>query len=436
MTSVGKGISEMVEEGEAGSTELLEALIHHGNSKKQGSAFLEKLYEILMNEEYNDFISWCGDGKSILIKKVEDFSQIVLPKYYKHNNFQSFVRQLNMYNFTKTSHDANRREFMQPFFRKGKRNFLPLISRKTQKSIRSFDSALENIETSDLYEVVSSNNEILQGKPLSRSKSVDRDKVIVRESSLWEVIHELKTRVDALEKKLYQLSNGEICPQSNVRNKTSFVHNNNNPARVFSCTTLNSENKRHHPSNCFNNCHDGNYSTKKMRSNSEKSDSTVSSLYFEDDSIISIMKPRSRSTSDSSIESLQSMNSSWKPRVKRGVDAILSAAEILHDSLPLREEAKKIVQKDSSIDHTQSTINPPLSNAIQMRPSVKKRKSYLNNSSSADQSVANDSKQVEGNDSQSDSSASPLYFQNSSGDNFHKMSRSSTSSLYPMSEKK
>lgn len=61
---------------QAGSTEFLEALIHHGNSKKQGSAFLEKLYEILMNEEYESFISWCADGKSILIKKVEDFSQV------------------------------------------------------------------------------------------------------------------------------------------------------------------------------------------------------------------------------------------------------------------------------------------------------------------------------------------------------------------------
>ena len=71
---------------QAGSTEFLEALIHHGNSKKQGSAFLEKLYEILMNDEYEHFISWCEDGKSILIKKVEDFSQVMNVWMHNHTN--------------------------------------------------------------------------------------------------------------------------------------------------------------------------------------------------------------------------------------------------------------------------------------------------------------------------------------------------------------
>jgi hypothetical protein len=38
-----------------------------------------------------------------------------------------------MYNFSKTSHDANWREFKQPLFRKGQRNLLCLITRKTQQ---------------------------------------------------------------------------------------------------------------------------------------------------------------------------------------------------------------------------------------------------------------------------------------------------------------
>lgn len=48
-----------------------------------------------------------------------------------------------MYNFTKTSHDANWREFKQPLFRKNKRDLLPLIMRKTQATNSSKDSAAE-----------------------------------------------------------------------------------------------------------------------------------------------------------------------------------------------------------------------------------------------------------------------------------------------------
>ena len=44
--------------------------------RRPGSAFLEKLYDILEDERYEEYISWCSDGTSILIKKVEEFSQV------------------------------------------------------------------------------------------------------------------------------------------------------------------------------------------------------------------------------------------------------------------------------------------------------------------------------------------------------------------------
>lgn len=95
-------------------------------------AFLEKLYEILENPELESHIAWQPDGLSFLIKQPNTFSETILPNYFKHNNIQSFVRQLNMYSFTKTRHDSNYREFRQPNFQKGRRDLLALIKRKTQ----------------------------------------------------------------------------------------------------------------------------------------------------------------------------------------------------------------------------------------------------------------------------------------------------------------
>ena len=118
--------------------------IADGNSNKgqTAPAFLEKLYEIMSDDSNNAYIAWQEDGSSFLIKKVPELQEIVLPKYFKHNNLQSFVRQLNMYNFTKTCHDPNFREFMNPHFQRGNKQLLHLIKRKTQSNFReSFGSS-------------------------------------------------------------------------------------------------------------------------------------------------------------------------------------------------------------------------------------------------------------------------------------------------------
>ncbi|PKC64329.1 hypothetical protein RhiirA1_331687, partial [Rhizophagus irregularis] len=67
-------------------------------------AFLKKLYKMVSDPRSNDLITWSGAGNSFIVKKPQEFAKEILPKFFKHNNFSSFVRQLNMYGFHKIPH--------------------------------------------------------------------------------------------------------------------------------------------------------------------------------------------------------------------------------------------------------------------------------------------------------------------------------------------
>src|SRR3989344_2569953 len=96
--------------------------------KKKLPPFVSKLYAMVEDPATNNIISW-GDltsQDSFVVHRVEDFTTDILPLYFKHSNFCSFIRQVNTYGFTKTSPDTW--EFQNPFFAQGKRSSLLLHS--------------------------------------------------------------------------------------------------------------------------------------------------------------------------------------------------------------------------------------------------------------------------------------------------------------------
>ncbi|NXT24404.1 HSF1 protein, partial [Syrrhaptes paradoxus] len=78
-------------------------------------------------------------GNSFHVFDQGQFAKEVLPKYFKHNNMASFVRQLNMYGFRKVVHieqgglvkpEKDDTEFQHPYFIRGQERLLENIKRK------------------------------------------------------------------------------------------------------------------------------------------------------------------------------------------------------------------------------------------------------------------------------------------------------------------
>uniref|UniRef100_A0A665WJT5 Heat shock factor protein 2-like n=1 Tax=Echeneis naucrates TaxID=173247 RepID=A0A665WJT5_ECHNA len=159
-------------------------------------AFLTKLWTLVEDADTNEFICWSQEGNSFLVLDEQRFAKEILPKFFKHNNMASFIRQLNMYGFRKVMHidtgivkqeRDGPVEFQHPYFKHGQDDLLENIKRKVSNA-RPEDN---KIRQGDLSKILASVHSVH-----SKQENIDaRLATLKRENeALWREISDLRQK--------------------------------------------------------------------------------------------------------------------------------------------------------------------------------------------------------------------------------------------------
>ncbi|KAG7458237.1 hypothetical protein MATL_G00236040 [Megalops atlanticus] len=162
-------------------------------------AFLTKLWTLVEDPDTDDLICWSPNGNSFHVFDQGRFSKEVLPKYFKHNNMASFVRQLNMYGFRKVVHieqgglvkpEKDDTEFQHPYFIRGQEVLLENIKRKVTN--------VSNIKHEELKISQDGVSKLLTDVQLMRGKQEAMDSKLIamkhENEALWREVATLRQK--------------------------------------------------------------------------------------------------------------------------------------------------------------------------------------------------------------------------------------------------
>ncbi|KAM7075167.1 heat shock factor protein 1 isoform 10-T10 [Molossus nigricans] len=162
-------------------------------------AFLTKLWTLVSDPDTDALICWSPSGNSFHVFDQGQFAKEVLPKYFKHNNMASFVRQLNMYGFRKVVHieqgglvkpERDDTEFQHPCFLRGQEQLLENIKRKV--------TSVSTLKSEDIKIHQDSVTKLLTDVQLMKGKQESMDSKLLamkhENEALWREVASLRQK--------------------------------------------------------------------------------------------------------------------------------------------------------------------------------------------------------------------------------------------------
>lgn len=98
--------------------------------------FPNVLYTMLQKIEMEgrfDIAAWSPHGRTFQIHKVHEFEEQVLPRFFRHRNFVSFQRQLNIYCFRRITFGQDQNSYYHEYFIRGRPDLISQIQRVATK---------------------------------------------------------------------------------------------------------------------------------------------------------------------------------------------------------------------------------------------------------------------------------------------------------------
>ncbi|KAK9795216.1 hypothetical protein WJX73_003391 [Symbiochloris irregularis] len=189
------------------------------STASQPPPFLTKTFDMVDDARTDDTVSWSSDGLSFVVWRPAEFARDLLPQHFKHNNFSSFVRQLNTYGFRKT--DPDRWQFANEFFVRGRKDLLRGIHRRKTGNQPSGAAAAPDGQQQLVTSVSGGNSAIEVGSFGGLSDEVDslrRDKNVL----MMELVR-LRQQQQASEQEIGKLHNRLEMTEQNQRHIMAFL---------------------------------------------------------------------------------------------------------------------------------------------------------------------------------------------------------------------